>query len=505
MAAVAVLPTVCDAQDTGVPMGAAVEEAVNSITPEDILRRIGIMAHDSMRGRETPSPELDKVAEWIGTQFREMGLRPGGDNGSYLQRYPIQTRQMDTAESGIRLPDGTTWRLGMQVAWFTGETPTAGVRGQGLILMGRPEGPDDFSAVDMNGRIVLWILPETASGDPDFGLVNRTLGTIRAANPAGVVLVTTRPDRNMGQLLARTNRVNTRTGWSADDPASPLLEVTDQTASRFLSGHGVDARASRGQPFSTRALDADVGVTVVFRVLEDATGPNTVGILEGSDPELKDQYVVFSAHMDHVGICQPNTEDPICNGADDNASGTAGIIEAAEAFAMLEPRPRRSMIFVAVSGEEKGLWGSDYFAQHPPVDVDQMVANLNADMIGRNWPDTIVVIGKEHSDLGATLNEVNVAHPELDMIAIDDIWPEERFYFRSDHFNFARRGIPVLFFFNGTHEDYHQPGDHVEDIDAEKESRIVKLMFYLGLEVANRTERPQWNPESYENIVGSTR
>jgi len=193
--------------------------------------------------------------------------------------------------------------------------------------------------------------------------------------------------------------------------------------------------------------------------------------------------------------------DSIFNGADDNASGTVGIIELAEAFAMLEPRPKRSMIFLLVSGEEKGLWGSGHFADNPTVPVEQLVANFNADMIGRNWSDTIVVIGKEHSDLGATMNRVNEEHSELDMTAIDDIWPDQRFYSRSDHYNFARKGVPILFFFNGTHEDYHRASDEVEKIDADKAARIVKLMFYLGIEVANAPERPKWDPDSYNEIV----
>jgi Zn-dependent M28 family amino/carboxypeptidase len=244
---------------------------------------------------------------------------------------------------------------------------------------------------------------------------------------------------------------------------------------------------------------------VRYEVVSERTAPNTVGILEGSDPVLKDEYVVFSAHMDHVGVGNPVNGDSIYNGADDDASGTIGVVELSEAFAALHPRPRRSMIFLTVSGEEKGLWGSDWFARHPPVPIGQIVADLNADMIGRNWRDTIVVIGKEHSDLGATLERVNAAHPELGMTAIDDIWPEEGFYRRSDHFNFARRGVPVLFFFNGTHPDYHQPSDHPDKIDAEKEARIVKLMFYLGLEIANATERPKWNPDSYKDIVSEGR
>src|SRR3989442_1344713 len=143
------------------------------------------------------------------------------------------------------------------------------------------------------------------------------------------------------------------------------------------------------------------------------------------------------------------------------------------------PRPKRSVVLMTVSGEEKGLWGSEYFAEHPTVPLSNIVADLNSDMVGRNWKDTIAVIGKEHSDLGRTLNRVAAAHPELRMTPIDDIWPQENFYFRSDHYNLARKVVPILFFFNGTHPDYHQVSDEVAKIDAEKESRIVKLVFYL--------------------------
>jgi Zn-dependent M28 family amino/carboxypeptidase len=246
-----------------------------------------------------------------------------------------------------------------------------------------------------------------------------------------------------------------------------------------------------------------VTLTLTQRVRTSSAGaPNVVGILEGSDPVLKDEYVVFSAHMDHVGMGTPDAEgDSIFNGADDNASGTAAIMQVAQAMASMSPAPRRSIVFVAVSGEEKGLWGSQYFVDNPSVPVSRMVANFNADMVGRNWTDTIVAIGKEHSDLGATMNRVNAAHPELRMTAIDDIWPEERFYFRSDHYNFARKGVPALFFFNGTHPDYHGRGDEPERVDSEKAARISRLLFHLGLEVANARERPRWNPESYRQIV----
>jgi Zn-dependent M28 family amino/carboxypeptidase len=235
-------------------------------------------------------------------------------------------------------------------------------------------------------------------------------------------------------------------------------------------------------------------------VLSRLTAPNTVGILRGTDPVLRNEYVVFSAHMDHVGIT-PGQRDSINNGADDDASGTAGVLELAQAFSRPGGRPKRSLVFLTVSGEEKGLWGSEYFTEHPTVPIDQIVANLNIDMIGRNWADTIVAIGRQHSDLGATLERVNAAHPELGMTAIDDPWPEERFYYRSDHYNFARKGVPILFFFNGVHEDYHLPSDEPAKINAAKEARILRLLYYLGLEIGNASQRPRWNPQSRSRIV----
>ena len=231
------------------------------------------------------------------------------------------------------------------------------------------------------------------------------------------------------------------------------------------------------------------------------TAPNVVGMLEGSDPALKDEYIVLSAHMDHVGIGAPVNGDSIYNGADDDASGTAAVLELAEALSQPGARPKRSVLFLTVSGEEHGLWGSAWFSEHPATPMSQIVADLNIDMIGRNWKDTIVVIGKEHSDLGTTLNRVNRAHPELGMRAIDDIWPDENFYFRSDHYNFARKGVPVLFFFNGTHPDYHGPDDEPNRIDAEKESRIIRLVYLITQEVGNTAQRPAWNPASYKKIV----
>jgi len=276
---------------------------------------------------------------------------------------------------------------------------------------------------------------------------------------------------------------------------SPEIEATAVWIAERMEAAGLQPGAADGgwiQRYTAPAFDPE-------------TAPNVVAVLEGSDPALRDEYVIYSAHMDHVGVRQPRGEstDSVWNGADDNASGTVTLMEVAEAMASMpvESRPRRSMLFLWVSGEERGLLGSAAYARDPSVPLESMVANFNVDMVGRNWADTIVAIGKEHSDLGETMNRVNDANPEIGMTAIDDIWPEENFYRRSDHFNFARRGVPVLFFFNGTHEDYHQASDEVEKLDTEKMARIGRLLLLLGVEVGNADERPQWNPESYEEFA----
>jgi Zn-dependent M28 family amino/carboxypeptidase len=253
------------------------------------------------------------------------------------------------------------------------------------------------------------------------------------------------------------------------------------------------------------------GVTVNTELpeerLDEAMPPNVAAVIRGSDPLLRDEYVILSAHMDHVGVGTPVNGDSIYNGADDNGSGTAGLLEVAQALASLPlaDRPRRSIIILHVSGEEKGLLGSRWFADNPTVPVEQIVANINVDMIGRNSPDSVVVIGKEYSTLGEVVDRVNASRPELRLVTSDDLWPEERFFFRSDHFNFARREIPSIFFFTGVHEDYHRPSDTVDKLDLDKTERISRLIFHIALEIANDPARPTWDPAGLEEVRALTR
>lgn len=499
MRVVRLLPVLCAVPAVLSAQAPAIARAVSSITPQDIQKRIEIIADDSMRGRNTPSPELDEVANYIAGEFAHFGLAPGGDDGSYLQRYPIDQVRVDTARSVIAVIGGPTWKIGRDAVVLFGETDSP-VSGAVTVVDGGNGGVAAVEQADLAGRIVVVVVPPPPASGP-------LLNAVFAKQASAIILSqTNRPDVIWNPMLARQGRtVTTRVGGASQGGGGITLELREPTIAPVLRRAGYDVagvRADPNRPTTVTPLpDLEMRVDVQQEVVESRSAPNVVGVLPGHDPALKDEYVVFSAHMDHLGVGTPVNGDSIYNGADDDASGTVGVVELAEAFSRLDPAPRRSLIFLTVSGEEKGLWGSNWFTSHSPVPIGHIVADLNADMIGRNWRDTIAVIGKEHSDLGATLARVDSAHPELQMAAIDDIWPQEGFYTRSDHYNFARRGVPILFFFNGTHADYHRPSDEPAKIEAEKESRIVKLIFYLGLEVANTSQRPRWDPESYKKIV----
>lgn len=488
------------------PLGLAAQSAearraTMTITQDDYAWRIGLLAHDSLAGRDTPSRGLDKAAEWIASEFRRFGLKGGAEGGAFIQRYPLAERVVDMEGSRLEVRGGATLRFGVDVLPMRA-TSSADATAPLVVVSGDVDGAS-LQRADLEGKHVALVLPPGAPTNRRvlFGL----LAAVGGSGAASAMVVNNGDDAAWA-TEART-ALRPSVTWPAEGAgggqAVPMLQIRAAALGRILEGAGLDPERVQapGRMTVTEVPGAALALTQRVRT-NTLSAPNVVGILEGSDPDLKDEYVVFSAHMDHVGTGTPDANgDSIFNGADDNASGTVAIMEVAEAMASMDPAPRRSVIFVIVSGEEKGLWGSRYFADHPSVPVERMVANFNADMVGRNWPDTIVAIGKEHSDLGETMNRVNERHPELRMTAIDDLWPEENFYFRSDHVNFARKGVPILFFFNGTHPDYHGRDDEADRIDTDKAARISRLLFYLGVEVADADERPRWNPESYKQIV----
>ena len=474
-------------------------DAATTITGSDVMRRVGILAHDSMMGRDTPSRGLEMAARYVADEFRRFGLRPCGDNGTWFQRYPITRRRLQLAQSRVVLKAGATTataRLDGTARHVSGDIPREPVTGP-VILVGGPVTPDAVGEMRLRDKVVLSV------HDYSTTIPTNATQVARAIRVSGARAIVALSNLDSAAFAARVPRAAPeRYGMELRTGSPPSVEVSESAVMPVLRTAGIvlaDVRRS-AHPVSRDLPGVTASVDLKESVTDSLDAPNTIGILEGSDPALKDEYLVFSAHMDHVGIT-PGLRDSINNGADDNASGTTGVIELAEAFSRPGARPKRSILFMAVSGEEKGLWGSRWFSEHPTVPLKQLVADINIDMIGRNWADTIVAIGKEHSDLGATLERVNAAHPELRMVAIDDRWPEERFYFRSDHYNFARKGVPAIFFFNGVHEDYHRVTDSPEKINGEKESRILRLLYYYGKEIGDAPERPKWDYESRRLIV----
>jgi hypothetical protein len=422
-----------------------------------------------------------------------------------MQRYTIRLTQIDTTSFVMASGGGAHghWMVGRDAALVAGSLPGAAVSGPVVLFYGLP--PDTarpFGEVALSGAVVLHVLPPTQFRRQ---IIAPIILRGAAAGARGWILVSDRPAQQFAAFAAAALRPRTEVAGltAAGDVPIPIFEVRDSTAAAVLGAADEDLATLRAPGArGVRALAGVTGAISVRRTVHSETAaPNVIGILEGSDPDLRREYVFFTAHMDHLGVGRPVDDDSIYNGADDNASGTAGVVELAEAYAALSPRPRRSMVFMTVSGEERGLWGSRYYAEHPTLPLANTVADINLDMIGRNWRDTIAVIGKEHSTLGEVANRVAGEHPELHLRLTDDLWPQENYYFRSDHYNFARRGVPILFFFNGVHADYHRPSDTVDRIDAEKEARIVRMIFYIGLDVANAAARPEWNPESRRRIV----
>jgi peptidase M28-like protein len=479
---------------------APLARAAATITEQDVMRRVGAIAADSMLGRATPSPGLERTAEYVASEFRRAGLSPAGDSGSYLQRFAVTRWVIDTSRSVVQLAAGgqvAAARLGRDARYVLGRIPGRPIEGSVVLLAGLDTTSGISTAV--KNRIVLLVLDFSRPPSP---ALNRKIVELSEAGPRAVLVLSNRDSATFAQRLAAGARSRlTRDQDTVAEAGAPVIEVHQRGLRPLLAAAGIDPDSLRLlQREQLRSLPGlSIGLTLARRVVQ-ARVPNVAGILEGTDPVLRDQYVLYSAHIDHIGI-SPGPRDSINNGADDNASGVAGLLELVEAFSQPGVRPKRSVFFLAPSGEEDGLLGSALFIQHPTVPLQRVVANLNMDLVGRNWTDSVIAVGLEQSDLGATLRQVAGAHPELRMTPIADRWPEERIFYRSDHYNFARQGVPILFFTSGTHADYHQPSDEADTIDGEKEARLVRLLFYLGVTVANADSRPRWTPESYRQIV----
>jgi hypothetical protein len=472
--------------------------AAESITPQDVLRRVAIIADDSMLGRGNPSRGLELTAEYVASEFRRLGLQPAGDHGGYFQRFGLTSWTVDTAGSIVELsagPKSGGVRFGTEARYVEGKIPEAPLRGGGILLAGTTA-----PAADVRDRFVLLLMDYSKPLPPALG---QEVLRLAAAGPKAVLLLSNRDSVTLADRMRSASLPRlTRDSAKATELVAPIVEIHERTLGPVLAAADLDpARLRRGTAAQRTVLnDLTVELRLVRRVLTRSDIPNVIGVLPGSDPALRHEYLAYSAHIDHIGVT-PGQPDSINNGADDNASGVAGLLELAEAFSQLGAHPKRSILFLAPGAEEPGLLGSAHFTEHPTVPLESIVADINMDLIGRNWTDSVIAVGPEQSDLGETLLRVVKAHPELRMTPIPDRWPEERIFYRSDHYNFARKGVPILFFTSGTHSDYHRPSDAPQRINGEKESRLVRLLFHLGATIADQNSRPRWKADSYRQIV----
>jgi Peptidase family M28 len=475
-------------QTVAMPAPAAADRAAATISAADVQRRVSFLASDAMRGRDTPSQGLEEAARYAAEQFRSFGLQPAGDSGTYIRRFDYTRNQLDI--DAVRLETragGATNALRYARDFFVLPARVDSVVGTPIFL--GQAGAGMTLPADARGRIVLAFVPDTAMDrwQPS------TIALLQAAIPGGAAAVVVVLDPlfseeqvgDLAQQIAGQGMLPVPVLGVRHDALVPLFRAAglDLAAVRTRTGGPPQPLANTVLAIRTPASSAAV------------RPPNIVGILPGADPRLRDEYIVFSAHIDHVGVGTPDASgDSIYNGADDNASGTTAVLEIAEAFAALPTKPARSLMFVLVSGEEKGLLGSAAFVQNPPVPTTQMVANINIDMVGRNAPDTVVAIGQDYSSLGATVQAVVKRHAQLGLVVAPDLWPQEQLFFRSDHFNFAARQVPAIFFTTGLHEQYHKPGDEPQLIDNDKIARIGQLLFRFAHELATTPEKPQWTP-----------
>ena len=471
--------------------------ALETITATDMLAHISYLASDENSGRDTPSPGLERAAEYIADAFSSSGLEPAGDEGSYLQRWTYEKSTLRTSDASLSYEtEDRQVDLGYATEFFVIPSRDAVTTGQ-LVFLGPIEILLDGVTEGVEGRIAMVTTP------PSVGM--EILSAIRGASAAGVTgLVLVLDPQLPPAVIGMVAEQITATGLPLQsiptvgiswDAASAMVEAAGSNLDE-ISGSGV--ADSTGPPVNLAGLS----ITILAPMdVETSTPPNVVGVLRGADPELADTYVVLSAHFDHVGIGTPDAEgDSIYNGADDDASGTSVLLEVAQAFQALPKPPARSIVFLAVSGEEKGLLGSGHYAEHPTVRAEGIVANINIDMISRNAPDTVIAIGQEYTSLGPLAERIASHHPELGLTVAPDPDPSEQAFFRSDHLSFVRQDIPVILLTTWEHEDYHKPSDEVARIDADKAARVARLTFLLTWDVAEDAEPPTWNEGALDEV-----
>lgn len=489
------------------------EKYAATITAADLKKHLSVIAGAEMEGRETATEGQKKAAAYIEMNFKSFGLTPG-NNGSYQQIFPL----MEDSIISSRIQIGTKdYIYGKEYMISARLDKSKNVQARSIVFAGYGIGDslyDDYSGLDVKDAIVVLAL-----GEPKANNQFILSGTNRASEwssiakkrqlafekgAVGIFVVSPRIITIDSSVAANQRKTGIYLAGrqTEDAPAINVATIsqavfkeifTEESGTKMLRKFDVNEVFSKEDHLVARKKAI---FDYAESSIEKANSSNVIGVLEGSDK--KDEYVFLTAHYDHLG----KKDNVIYYGADDDGSGTVSVIEMAQAFAKAKAEgnvPRRTIVFMTVSGEEKGLWGSEYYSDHPIFPLEKTTVDLNTDMVGRIDPkrisgdslNYIYVIGdnKLSSELKTISESINnkYNHLELDYKYNDPADPE-RIYYRSDHYNFARKGVPILFYFNGTHADYHRPTDTVDKINFSLMEKRVHLIFNTAWEMANRDD-----------------
>lgn len=473
------------------------------------------LASDELGGRYTLAPNFAIAARYLASHLEAYGFRGAGDHGAFLQSFQVLSVKPDTAKSMLEITSAgktSNYHFG---DFYVAQGGSSGEAQGEIVFVGSgisspSQQHDDYAGLDVKGKIVM-IAPGLPAGIDPSKLRDNEEGQ-GAAYAHGAVGVLQIPPQRLLDLMKNkafqeraASRESVRLAREAEGKL-PSLNLGAALAEELLGACGLDLKGfydavGRKQPLHAKktGITARMNVGLLFT---RTTTQNVAGILEGADPRLKNEYVVFSAHYDHLKT-GPGGE--IYPGADDDGSGTTAVLSIAHAMSL--ERPKRSVLVIFHAGEELGLLGSQYNTDYAPVvPLEQMVADLNIDMIGRSRPpgdrdledehltdsNTVYLVGSNRisHELHKISEETNAQFQKmkLDYYYNDPANPE-RIYFRSDHWNYAKHGVPIIFYFDGTHVDYHRPTDTVDKIDFNKMTRVTRLVFETGWRIANLDHR----------------
>ena len=483
-----------------------------TINIDNLYKHLSIIASAEMEGRETGTEGQRKAANYIETQFKTIGLKPVASLNDYQQFYPLYQDSLKTADLTVA---GNAAIYGKDFIININNNEPGKFKSNKIIFAGYgidDEKYTDYTGLDVKGKIVILFLGEpkkdgkyflsgtARSSAWTFPGITKKLEAAAAKGAAGVIVIN--PSQETFNERSVVNGKKTGVYYPKENAGTKSLNFVQisHAFAKNIIGNNFDSLLkivkANGIIGDQWAMERKIKVTYLFEKFRTTiNASNVVGIVEGTDK--KDEYVFLTGHYDHLGM----RNGKIYYGADDDGSGTCAVINMAEAFAKAAAegnRPRRTIVFMAVSGEEKGLWGSEYYSDHPFYPLEKTSVDLNIDMVGRvdterKTDDTlnyVYVIGhdKISSDLSVISEVVNKKYTCLILdYKFDDPNDQNRIYFRSDHYNFARKGIPILFFYDGMLKaDYHQPTDTIEKINWSLYEKRVRMIFYTAWEMANR-------------------